>query len=243
MNIIQHIKWKDWIFITLLTLAIIGCAKKVVKYEPIPPAVDLRNYEKIALIEFASNSEGELHKLVTQKFLQRVQYLQPGVRVIEVGDRDKVLTSLALKELDYEAIQAIGKKYGVDAVITGNLDISDIKPDYKISASHSIENLIEQTINNIQRVNISAELNARLTGKLLEVGGGATAWTRSAAGAWKVAAIDIDSHGQARFNARNPEATYGNMSNWLVKNLSIDFQSGSLKKVYRVTENGLVQIR
>jgi len=243
MSYLQHVKWKDWLFILFLTLTIISCAKKVVKYEPVPPAVDLRNYEKIALIEFESNSEGELNKLVTQKFLQRVQYLQPGVRMVEIGNKDKVLSSLALKELDYDAIQAIGKRYGVDAIIVGNLDISDIKPDYNISASNSIGSLIEHTINNIQRVNISAELNARLTGKLLEVGGGATAWTRSAAGAWKVAAIDIDSHGHARFNAHNPEDNYGNMSNWLVKNVSIDFQSGSLKKVYRVTENGLVQIR
>lgn len=243
ISIVRHIKWKNWLLIMLLSLAVIGCSKKVVKYEPIPPAVDLRNYQKIALIEFESNSKGELHKLITQKFIQRVQYLQPGVRVVEVGNRDKVLTSLALKELDYDAIQAIGKKYGVDAIITGNLDISDIKPDYKISGSHSIENLIEHTINNLQRVNISAEFNARLTGKLLEVGGGATAWTRSVSGSWKVAAIDIDSYGHAQFNARNPEATYGNMSNWLVKNVSVDFQPSSLKKVYRVTENGLVQIR
>jgi hypothetical protein len=243
INTVIHIKWKDWLLFALLALAVVSCAKKVVKYESIPPAVDLRNYGKIALIEFESNSEGELHKLITQKFIQRVQYLQPGVRVVEVGNLNKVLNLLAFKELDYDAIQAIGKKYGVDAIITGNLDISDIKPDYTISGSHSVENLIEHTINNLQRANISAEFNARLTGKLLEVGGGATAWTRSVAGEWKVAAIDIDGSGHARFNARNPEATYGNMSNWLVKNVSIDFQSSSLKKVYKVTENGLVQIR
>jgi hypothetical protein len=131
---LSHIKCLDLIMVMVITLAILsGCShtEKVL----IPPRVELKAYHSIGVIEFSTNAEDTLKPYVTQNFIQNVQSAQPGTRILELGDQDQLLRSLGHSQLNPETIQSIGRKYNVDAVILGHLQVSEIKPNIKIFAA------------------------------------------------------------------------------------------------------------
>ncbi len=151
-----------------LTLAILlGCShtEKV----RVPPRVQLSGYNYIGVIEFSSNAEDNLKPYVTQNFIHNLQSAQPGTRIIELGSEAQLLQTMNCKKLDLETIKLIGKKYNVDAVIFGHLEISELKPSVKVfTVSESLK--------------AKAHIEALLSARLLETGNGATLWTNSTPG-------------------------------------------------------------
>jgi len=107
----------------------------------IGPQMDLAPYRIIGVIEFSSNGEAELSQYVTQNYLQRVQNAQPEVRFLELGSQDRVLSKVSHQQLDYEAIKSIGRIYNVDAIMFGNLNLSEAKP--KVSVSSTWQSMIK----------------------------------------------------------------------------------------------------
>src|SRR5262245_37526659 len=107
----------------------------------LPPAVDLHTYHRIAIVEFAPSGPGsaQLAKLVTRRFVESVQAAQPGVGIRELGSQERVLATIGRRELDFEAIQAIGRRYSADAVFAGGLELSQVKP--RVSLSQAFESL------------------------------------------------------------------------------------------------------
>lgn len=73
-----------------------GCASKVL----MPPKISLTTYNKIGMIQFSSNAEGTLQEFASQKFLQALQSSQPGVRILELGEENKVLHTIQHDKLD-----------------------------------------------------------------------------------------------------------------------------------------------
>ena len=114
-----------WAVAALAVIMLIGCgggSRNVTV--TVPPKVDLKAYNTIGIIEFSSNEQqGDLQQFATQRFVQTMQSSQPGVRVLELGSEERVLASVKHQELDVDAIEAIGKKYRVDALVTGDLGI------------------------------------------------------------------------------------------------------------------------
>jgi hypothetical protein len=198
--------WLSWAFVMLLL--ILGCGPKMM----VPPEIDLNEYGNVGLINFSSEAKGNLGEFVTQKFLEEISSSQKGARIMELGSLDKVLESVQRDRMDPEAIQAIGKKYNVNAIITGNLKVSDIKPKVKLSSI-------------IQSMSVKAEVEASLTVRLLETEQGATVWTNSARDTETVAQVSIFSDGGAFFDADDPEEAYGDLSRSLVKKVTSDFKS------------------
>ena len=137
--------------------------------------------------------------------------MQRGVRIIELGSTDEVLQSIKLERIGPETIQAIGQKYNVDAVITGDLHISDIKPRISISSI-------------ITSLSASAEVEAMMTVKLLETHDGAMVWTRSVKEKRDVAHVSVFSGGSAYFDASDPEQAYGELAEALIKNVTKGFK-------------------
>jgi hypothetical protein len=131
----------------------------------IPPKVELKTYRTIGVIEFSTNAEDTLKPYVTQNFIQNIQSAQPGTRILELGDEDQLLRSLGHSKLNPETIQSIGKKYNVDALILGHLEVSEIKPKINIYAA-------------AKTLNAKAYIAAALRTRILETDSGATFWTR-----------------------------------------------------------------
>lgn len=183
-----------------------GCASKVLQ----PPRVDLGGYGAIGLIELSSNAEGSLPEFGTQELIQSLQASQPGVRILELGGQERALRSVEHADLDFEAIRAIGRRHGVDAVIVGSLDVTEVKPRVQLSSLLSM--------------NVQADVEARLSARLLETGSGATAWTRSAHRRASVAHVRIREGRPAHFGARDPESAYGGLVRALVDAVTVDFR-------------------
>lgn len=175
-----------------------------------PPRIDLQSFRKIGLVEFSSNPKGNLQTLASQDFLQNVQASQPGVPVLELGGEESVLKAIGRDKVDSEAIRAIGRKFDVDAVIIGNLEITEVKPRLGVS-------------NLFSSVDVQANVEAALTTKLLEAGNGATVWTRSARSKETVANAGVN-HGDIHFGAVDPETAYGSLIQDLVRQVTDDFR-------------------
>jgi hypothetical protein len=193
---------------TALTLC--GCAKTITV--TVPPRVDLRAFPTIGLIEFDAQPPGELGADATQKFLGNLQAAQPGVRVLELGSRDKVLREVGRADLDSLAIRAIGEKYGVGTVMSGSVELSEIQPDIKLSS-------------NLSALRAQGKIGGKMSGKLWDSANGATIWTNSSWGSWPVAKISVTEWGGGSFSYRNPSEKRDQILMSLVRALNGDFWS------------------
>lgn len=203
-----------WLRTLGIALAVLsGCASKVL----MPPRINLATYNTVGMIQFSSNVEANLEQFASQKFLQALQSAQPGVRVLELGDENKVLRTIQREQLDPAAIQAIGRKYGVDAVIFGRLEVSNVKPKGDLSAV-------------VTSMSVQAEVDAALSARLLETDSGATRWTNSVRGTQTVGHVSFVSNGDIHFGARDPEEAYGQLVHWLVVRATRDFRPYYAKK-------------
>lgn len=177
----------------------------------IPPRIELKNYETVGLIQFSSNAKGNLQPFVTQKFLQSVQSAQPGIHVLELGTESAVLDSVQRSQMDIEAVKAIGQKYNVKGLITGNLKVTDVKPKL-------------QVLTIIKSMGVQAEVQAALTVRLFETQSGATVWTRSSNDRRTVAHVSLTGD-IVDFGAKDPEEAYGELAKSLVYRITDDFWS------------------
>jgi hypothetical protein len=178
---------------------------------PVPPRVDLNAYDTIGLVEFSSNSEGNLNQFASQKFLEAIQSSQPGIRVIELGQETRVLQAVQYDEFGFDAIQAVGRKFNVDAVIIGRVEVTDVKPRVDISAI-------------LSSMSMTADVEASLTARLYESESGATMWTNSGHCKEAVAHVGLVPNGSAHFGASDPEEAYGKLVYGLVYQITEDFR-------------------
>jgi hypothetical protein len=177
-----------------------------------PPRVDLDGYGTIGIVVFSSNSTGGLNDYATRNFLQSVQAGQPGVRVLELGEESRVLSAIKHESLDFEAMRAIGKKWGVNAVFAGHLDVTDVKPSVQLRRM-------------ITSMSVRADVKAMLSARLVETKSGATVWTRGASAQAPVAHVSIVKRGPVVFGATDPEEAYGKLVHTLVNRVTADFWS------------------
>jgi hypothetical protein len=201
--------WRLSLLFSALLVMLLACAHK--EKVLVPPKVDLKTYPSIGVIEFSTNAEDTLKPYVTQSFIENIQSAQPGTRILELGDMDHLLRSLGHSQLNPETIQSIGKKYSVDAVILGHLQISQIKP--KISVNTAVKSL-----------NARAYIEAALKTRILETNRGATCWTRASTGTTQVARINLMEDGPFGIGVSNPKEKYGKLLPKLVYVNTMDFR-------------------
>lgn len=203
---------RQFIFLMAVFL-LLNCGKKVL----VPPKIDLGSYNKLGLITFSSETKGKLRDFVTQKFMEELQRAQPGTPVVELGPVEEVLAKVNADRLDLDALQAIGNKYLVDAIITGNLEVTNIQPKINLSTF-------------LNAMSVEAEVEASLNAKLIETVDAATLWSNSVSGKKTVGNITLDRGGIAIFDAQNPEKAYGQLTRWLVVGVTKDFRPTYVRK-------------
>lgn len=174
-------------------LSAFGCAHTVVV--EIPPKIDLQPYETIGIVEFSSNSNENLNRIATRKFMEFIQNAQPRVRFLELGPEDLLVDTLGRTSLDIETIKAIKGKYGVSSVFTGRFEISDMKPQVSIGTD-------------LSSFRASAAVTISMVSKHWDTGSGATIWGNSRQGNWKVAGIQSNSK-DISFSMNDSEDQYG----------------------------------
>jgi hypothetical protein len=200
-----------FILVKIATIFIVlGCShtEKV----RVPPRVELKTYRTIGVIEFSTNAEHTLKPYVTQNFIQNIQSAQPGTLILELGDEDRLLRSLGHSKLDRETIQSIGREYGVDALILGHLEVSEIKPKINVYAA-------------AKTLNAKAYIEAALRTRILETDSGATFWTQANSAKTHVAKIYLTDRGALSFGVSDPREKYGKLVPHLVYANTSDFRS------------------
>lgn len=195
------------IMFLFLAFFVFGCGPKAL----IPPEVDLTKYDAIGLIAFKSDAKGNLGKFVTQKFMEEINRSQKGIKIVELGKEDAVLKSIDRDTIGPKAIQIIGEKYDVGAIIMGDLKVSKIKPKISISSI-------------IAAMSVKADVQASLIVRLIETKSGATIWTDSAEDKNTVASVNIFSKSDMSFEAKDPQEAYGDLAQTLVEDVTLDLK-------------------
>jgi len=190
--------------VSAAVLALAGCARVYV-----PPAVEMTPNEAIGIIVFRSDAKGDLAEFVTEKFIQSVTEDQ-DVMIVELGDEAAVLEAVGQTRLGPDAFKAIGEKYEVNAVFTGTLNVSGVKPSINIGPNFSI-------------ASFEAKVNARLAAKLVETGAGATLWSNSGEDERTVAGVS-KLGSWFSFEADDPEHAYGDLARSLCRKVTSDFR-------------------
>jgi hypothetical protein len=191
---IPHLRiWKIFLGSLVVGLSALGCAHTVVV--EIPPKIDLQPYKTIGIVEFTSNSNENLNQIATQKFMGFIQNAQPRVRFLELGPEYQLVRKLGRNALDIEALKAIEEKYGVSSIFTGSFEISNVRPKVSIGTD-------------LSSIHASAVVNISMVSKHWETVSGATIWSNSRQGHWKVADIHSNSK-DISFSVNTPEDQYG----------------------------------
>ena len=197
------------VFLSLSLSILVGCShtEKVL----VPPRMDLKAYRTIGVIDFAITADSDLREYVTQQYIQSVQSAQPGVRLLELGTKEHVLTTVSRKKLDLTAIKSIGSAYKVDALIFGHFSASEAKPNIRLSSTW-------------ESLRAGATVEASLLSKLWETDSGVTLWSNSTVRKEPVASLKADTSGNFEFGASDPKETYGNLVPELVFANTTDFR-------------------
>lgn len=178
----------------------------------VPPRIDLKTYSAIGIIDFSSTPRDDLRGYVTQNYIQTVQSAQPGVRFVELGSKEQVLSKIERENFDLDAIKSIGRAYNVDALICGDFTTTDAKPTLRLSSS-------------LQSFQAGAVVEASLSAKIWETDSGVILWTNSTARKKKVAGLRANTNGDFKFGASDPEGAYGQLVPEMVYANTADFRS------------------
>lgn len=176
-----------------------------------PPRVNLERMGVIGLVDFRSDAQGNIASYATRIFLEVLLRSQPAARIKELGREEDVLREIGADRLSQEAFAAIGKRYGVDSVIVGTLEISNIRPRVDV-------------LTIITTLSVSADIEALLSSRLLDLNDGTTVWAGSARDREAVGQVSVVKGGGVVFDAQDPERAYGPLIRDLVLRATRDFQ-------------------
>lgn len=198
------------LFLLLLTP---GCGgRQPVQKVQVPPRIDLKQQELIAVVGFDSSTRGELGPLATRRFTELARRDQGMVRMVEFESKEEALRSVGYAEWNTDAFRALGRKHGINTLIAGDLTISEVKPRFQISAM-------------LQSGEVSARVDATLAVQMIETASGASIWSRSGNASREVGHVSVVSGVGFAFDADDPEQAYGDLVDALVEQVTRDFRA------------------
>ena len=190
----------------MLVTGAIACGRKVM----VPPRIDLTQHEIVGIIQFVSENKGNLAPYTTKRFTEAIRRDQPLIRIIDLGNEAAVLAEIGHDRMSKDVYQAIGEKYGVATVFTGELLVSDVRPNISIVM--------------IFGMSVSAEVDATLDVQMIETASGASLWSTSVNATREIGHVSVWEGGGFVFDAEDPERAYGKLVNALVEDASRDFR-------------------
>lgn len=192
----------------ITTIVAMNCGGKKVM---VPPRIDLSDYEMIGIIEFTCNQKGKLGDLATRRFMEAAREDQSIVRIVQLGTEKEVLSKIGERKLEQSSYKEIGETYGVATIFIGRINISDVRPDIKISPGLFV-------------MDFSAEVDATLDVQMVEAETGATLWNRSSETTERIGGVSILGLKDFAFDAKDPDKAYGKLVNRLVWDVTYDFR-------------------
>lgn len=197
-----------------------GCAGSKVRVD-LPPRFDVSSYASYGIVQINSTGEEKLGEMATQKFMQyMLQGSKPGVIVLELGSEPIVLAAVAKKQFDPESVKKICEKYKVNALIIGAIDVAMEKVNVKFGMD-------------LASLKAQSSVKVTMNAKIFEATRGATVWTNSQFGTWKMSGITADSNGLKSINVTTDRETkYEKIVDELAFAITRDFRpSYEMRKV------------
>jgi len=189
-----------------------ACASK---YARVPARLDLAPYGRIALVTFSADQANRpLSTMATQRFAEALLQSQIGVELLELGAGDSSLMDIAARGDAAALAKALGKDKDVPAVFVGQLTMSKVKPQGRISASG---------------VNLRAGVNAELTVQLLSTKTGGTMWRSSAAANGTLGRVAISDQ-LPSVSVRDRDDTYAAVVRQLIADVTRDLRPTWVKQ-------------
>ena len=172
-----------WSFLILIVFLFSGCGFMAM----FTPEMALDKYQRVGVINFSSDSKGNLNVLVSQEFLKEVRKSSKKAQIVELGDESKIPESTQQTELNAVVINTIGKKNNLDAIITGHIVINEIRQQIEVHrdaiaksdiAGKAIRFKPDDTSTD-KTIRAKFDVDASLTVNLIETKTDRTAWTGS----------------------------------------------------------------
>jgi hypothetical protein len=180
----------------------------------VPPRVNLGGFGSIGMVEFGGMPAGDAGLRASREFLATLQQAQPGVPILELGGESHVLQAVGHEALDPEAIQAIGEKYHVDALVVGHLETRGAVPSFSMSSfAESLS------------ASAGADMEGTLSARILETRSGATLWARSAQWKEPLARVDLTQGTLPQLGATDANGAEARLVHGLVSSVTGDFWS------------------
>src|SRR5215469_10286258 len=129
---------KSSYLVCLLAVGVVGCSSTSTTMVKVPPRMTLDPNKTIGIVRFdVEGGRGE-ERNATAKFMEAIQHGQPGVPIVELGSSSEVLNGVGKSQLNGEAVQEIGKKYNVDAVIVGTVQLKESQPKVNVNIAQGL---------------------------------------------------------------------------------------------------------
>jgi len=206
------------VFALLLSLAMLwGCSSSRTVLVNVPPRMDLKSYGMLGIVEFASNANSAINARATREFLSHVHSAQPGTRIVELGSREAALAAVGAKQLDADALRRIGEKYGVEAIVLGEIAYSEPRTDVKITDLSKLEG------------GVRTEVRGDISAKLVETRTGASVWSSSAWARRQVGRVNVSADQGVSGTLRNSDPRE-EMLPALVSHLTQDLRPTSVRQ-------------
>jgi hypothetical protein len=206
------------VFALLLSLAMLwGCSSSRTVLVNVPPRMDLKSYGMLGIVEFASNANSAINARATREFLSHVHSAQPGTRIVELGSREAALAAVGAKQLDADALRRIGEKYGVEAIVLGEIAYSEPRTDVKITDLSKLEG------------GVRTEVRGDISAKLVETRTGASVWSSSAWARRQVGHVNVSADQGVSGTLRNSDPRE-EMLPALVSHLTQDLRPTSVRQ-------------
>ena len=173
----------------------------------VPARIQLSRWSTLGIVEFRGAAEPELASLATSQFVQMLHAAQPGTPILELGSAQPVLAEVGHDALDFEAVRAIGERYAVDAIFTGELVFDAPKP--RVSVGDRIEGV--------------ADVTGRLAVRLLDTRTGASVWSDSSSATAPVAHFGMAEGAGPVFGVSDPSDARLDLVQALVQQQRFDF--------------------
>jgi len=198
---------------TLLLGGAIGCAARQQTVSVrVPPRIDLKEHETIGVVQFSTAAKGDLASYATRRFTEEARRDQGLVRMVEFGSAVQLLRAAGGEGPGPEAYRRIGRERGVETIFVGELTVSDVRPDLRLSSLRS--------------GSLTAQVDATLAVKMIEASTGASLWSASASATRSVGHVSVFQDGNVAFDADDPELAYGDLIDYLVGEVTYDFRAG-----------------
>jgi hypothetical protein len=175
-----------------------------------PAPVDLHAFGTIGLLEFTSVAGADINILASREFLAAIHSAQPGVPVLEIGDRQRGLAAVGHAAIDADAIRALGKRHQVDTLLVGELDARRVTPGVRLGAG-------------FESLSAGADLQGALTVRMYDTRTGATLWTEAVTGSTPIAAVAVANGDLSGLGVTDPHAAESRLVQALVSRATQDF--------------------